>query len=294
MSQLQEERKRVVLHQQQGGISLADFAALHDMTVGEVRKFAAEGKILGANQDSRSNRWTIYPPAKLLVTIKRQGKKCGTPFADKRVMQACHDLKLINATQKFKVMLSGAQVLAIESNLSKVAEKLKRQCVDVDDFEDGDKANYGEKLNLIFTILAALKHAAQEAPSVRAAGALRAGFPTAIADCFNDLTEAQAGARRDASPAMGIPEGGKSSAPSASARCEPSFSLPSAFDFAPAGVPSVIVQSGEVLTSGNRGAECLAALSPNPEGTRVQLYRTRSTGYAPRDCPKLTLLRRPS
>ena len=174
------------------------------MTVGETRKFAVEGKILGANKDSRSNRWTIYPPAKLLVTIKRQGKKRGTPFDDRRVRDASHDVKLLNATQKFKVMLSGAQVLAVEINLSKAAEKLKRRCVDVDDFDDATNANYGEKLNLIFTVLTALKHAAREAfaqsgcgklpPSVRAAGARWAGFPTACAERSSDITEARAGA----------------------------------------------------------------------------------------------------
>ena len=236
------------MHQQQGGMSLADFAVLHSMSVQEARRFAVEGKILGANRDSRSNRWTIYPPAKLLVTIKRQAKKRGTPFADRQVIQAMHDVKLLNATQKFKVMLSGAQVLAIETNLSKVAEKLKRRCFDDDDFDDDAKASYGEKLNLIFTVLAELKHAAREAiaccgklpPSVRAAGALRAGFPTATAERSNDLTEAQAGARLDALPEMGIPEGGKSSAPSASACSEPAFFLPGAFavDVEHAGKPS--------------------------------------------------------
>lgn len=74
-----------VLHQQQGGISLADFAALHSMSVKEVRRFAVEGKILGANRDARSNRWMIYPPAKLLVMIKRREKRI-TSYADRRVV----------------------------------------------------------------------------------------------------------------------------------------------------------------------------------------------------------------
>ena len=223
-----------VKHQQQGGMTLVDFAALHSMSVKEAWKFAAEGKILGANRDSRSNRWTIYPPAKLLVTIKRQANKRGTPFADRQVTQAMHDVKLLNATQKFKVMLSGAQILAIESNLSKAAEKLKRRCFDVDDFDDDTKASYGEKLNLIFTVLAELKQAAREAsaccgklpPSVRAAGALRAGFPTATVDRSSDITEARAGAHGFI---VGIPEGGNSPAPSGCIQEEPAFFLPGAF-----------------------------------------------------------------
>ena len=59
--------------------------------------------------------------------------------------------------------------------------------------------------------------------------AAQPGFPTDTADRSSDITEARAGARRDASSAVGIPEGGNSPAPSASASGEPAVSLPGAF-----------------------------------------------------------------
>ena len=233
----------VVLHQQQGGMSLADFAALHAMSVREVQNFAAEGKILGANQDSRSNRWTIYPPAKLLVTIKRRNEnretqKRETPYTARQVIQAERDLKLVTASQPVRVLLSGAQALLIEIALHQFGENLKCQREKDTDYEQDFRVSYGDKLNNIYTALTAFRNAAREAssccgklPAAAWPQAAQPGFPTATTDRSSDLTEAQAGARRGALSAMGIPEGGKSPAPSECVREEPAFSLPGAFAF---------------------------------------------------------------
>ena len=52
-----------------GGMTLAEFAALHSMPVKTVLRFAKTGLIIGANRDSRSKKWYIYPPATLLRTV---------------------------------------------------------------------------------------------------------------------------------------------------------------------------------------------------------------------------------
>ena len=55
-----------VLHQQDGGMSLQAFAEREGLTPGQVKRCIRRGKVLGAQQDSRSKHWWIYPPAKLL------------------------------------------------------------------------------------------------------------------------------------------------------------------------------------------------------------------------------------
>lgn len=55
-----------VLHQQDGGLSLQAFAEREGLTAGQVKRCIRAGKVLGAQQDSRSKHWWIYPPAKLL------------------------------------------------------------------------------------------------------------------------------------------------------------------------------------------------------------------------------------
>jgi len=54
------------LHQQQGGLSLRAFAEQSGFSERYVLNCAKAGRIVGARQDSRSKKWTIYPPAKLV------------------------------------------------------------------------------------------------------------------------------------------------------------------------------------------------------------------------------------
>ena len=54
------------LHQQQGGLSLRAFAEQSGLSERHVLNCAKAGRIVGAQQDSRSKKWTIYPPAKLV------------------------------------------------------------------------------------------------------------------------------------------------------------------------------------------------------------------------------------
>lgn len=51
------------LHQQEGGISLRDFAQQSGLSERHILNCAKAGRIIGARQDSRSKKWTIYPPA---------------------------------------------------------------------------------------------------------------------------------------------------------------------------------------------------------------------------------------
>lgn len=54
------------LHQQQGGMSLEDFAKQSDKSLKYIRKCALSGRIVGARKDSRTKKWWVYPPAKLV------------------------------------------------------------------------------------------------------------------------------------------------------------------------------------------------------------------------------------
>ena len=56
----------IALHQQQGGLSLRAFAEQSGFSERYVLNCAKAGRIVGARQDSRSKKWTIYPPAKLV------------------------------------------------------------------------------------------------------------------------------------------------------------------------------------------------------------------------------------
>ena len=58
--------KSLSLHQQDGGMTLQAFAALHGLTSKAMRHYIRRGRVVGARQDARSKKWTIYPPAKLL------------------------------------------------------------------------------------------------------------------------------------------------------------------------------------------------------------------------------------
>lgn len=64
---LQDNRRSTNdLHQQQGGMSARDFAALHGLTGQQLKRLLKAGKVLGASRHPLSKHWWIYPPAKLL------------------------------------------------------------------------------------------------------------------------------------------------------------------------------------------------------------------------------------
>ena len=67
----------VTLHQQHGSLSLQAFAEREGMTLKQVQSFIRQGLILGAQQDGRSKRWRIYPPAKLLRAVREYKRKAG-------------------------------------------------------------------------------------------------------------------------------------------------------------------------------------------------------------------------
>lgn len=56
-----------LVHQQQGGFSPAAFAAREGITIKQLHRYIKLRLVLGAQQDSRSKRWWIYPPARLLT-----------------------------------------------------------------------------------------------------------------------------------------------------------------------------------------------------------------------------------
>ncbi len=56
----------VSLHQQDGGLTVQAFADQYGMTLAQMRRYVKTGRVVGARQDSRSKKWTIYPPAKLV------------------------------------------------------------------------------------------------------------------------------------------------------------------------------------------------------------------------------------
>lgn len=58
----------VTLHQQGGGMTVQAFAEQQGITLQMMRYYVKTGRVIGARQDSRSKKWTIYPPAKLTVT----------------------------------------------------------------------------------------------------------------------------------------------------------------------------------------------------------------------------------
>ncbi len=59
------------LHQQAGAMTPQAFAEREGLTLGQVKRCIHAGQILGAQQDSRSKRWVIYPPAKLLRPVRK-------------------------------------------------------------------------------------------------------------------------------------------------------------------------------------------------------------------------------
>lgn len=58
--------RSVSLHQQSGGMSVQAFAEQLGIKLNMARYYIKTGRVIGARQDSRSKKWTIYPPAKLV------------------------------------------------------------------------------------------------------------------------------------------------------------------------------------------------------------------------------------
>ena len=58
--------RSVSLHQQVGGMSVQAFADQQGIKLKRLRYYIKTGRVIGARQDSRSKKWTIYPPAKLV------------------------------------------------------------------------------------------------------------------------------------------------------------------------------------------------------------------------------------
>ncbi len=54
------------LHQQQGGMSLADFAKLKGKSPQSLAKLALRGRIVGARKHAVTKKWWVYPPAQIL------------------------------------------------------------------------------------------------------------------------------------------------------------------------------------------------------------------------------------
>lgn len=58
--------RSVSLHQQGGGVSVQAFAEQLGIKLCVARYYIKKGRVIGARQDARSKKWTIYPPAKLV------------------------------------------------------------------------------------------------------------------------------------------------------------------------------------------------------------------------------------
>jgi len=58
--------RSVSLHQQDGGVSVQAFAEQQGIKLTMARYYIRTGRVIGARQDSRSKKWTIYPPAKIV------------------------------------------------------------------------------------------------------------------------------------------------------------------------------------------------------------------------------------
>ncbi len=64
-----------VLHQQAGAMTPAEFAEREGLSLKDVRNLLKRGGILGASRHPLSNRWHIYPPAKLLIQPRPYRKR---------------------------------------------------------------------------------------------------------------------------------------------------------------------------------------------------------------------------
>lgn len=54
------------VHQQQGGMSLEDFAKLCGKSASQLQRLAKKGRIVGASKHAISKKWWVYPPAQII------------------------------------------------------------------------------------------------------------------------------------------------------------------------------------------------------------------------------------
>lgn len=54
------------VHQQQGGMCLADFAKLSGKSAQQLQKLAQRGRIVGARKHAVTKKWWVYPPAQIV------------------------------------------------------------------------------------------------------------------------------------------------------------------------------------------------------------------------------------
>lgn len=78
----------VTLHQQDGALTMQAFADREGLTLKQALTAARRGQLLGARQNPLSNRWWVYPPAKLLHRPKSRSKPaaavaCSSHTSDK-------------------------------------------------------------------------------------------------------------------------------------------------------------------------------------------------------------------
>lgn len=64
-----------VQHQQQGGLTLQEFAAAHSLTKSAALRYVKSGQVLGARKNPQSNKWWVYPPATLLAVPRPYTKR---------------------------------------------------------------------------------------------------------------------------------------------------------------------------------------------------------------------------
>ena len=60
-----------LVHQQKNGMSPESFAALHNLSIGQLYRLIKKGFVLGASKHPLTKKWWIYPPAKLLQGIRQ-------------------------------------------------------------------------------------------------------------------------------------------------------------------------------------------------------------------------------
>lgn len=71
----------VTLHQQDGALTMQAFADREGLTLKQALTAARRGQLLGARQNPLSNRWWVYPPAKLLHRPKSRSKPAAAAVA---------------------------------------------------------------------------------------------------------------------------------------------------------------------------------------------------------------------
>lgn len=65
----------VTLHQQEGALTMQAFADREGLTLKQALTAARRGQLLGARQNPLSNRWWVYPPAKLMKRPRSYQKR---------------------------------------------------------------------------------------------------------------------------------------------------------------------------------------------------------------------------